>query len=697
VLITDLTATLPHNGSWQRRTVPPDCIVIHHSVTRGNFSIERIAEFHIGRGYAGIAYHYVVDGIGRTFRTNSDMSFTWHGNGGNTGLGVCLLGDFTTAVPPEAQLAAAAELVLALRGQYGLLPVIGHREAAGAATACPGDAFTNEMVHAIGDTGAEMPRDAQLTKLAGHWQQPSNESASWLASALPPAIKCMGNVGPGDVQRLWGAYDAAGRARPLVLAREWTDDKRDEWVAAGALGARAWFERVRPGYERWRGISDVVVGVNEFIPWNADQMRALSLFDAEATRLCHSAGWRYVGGNFSVGWPELGMWQHYSEALGVIDFLGLHEYWWPGLPQDGWRALRYRRAMVTIRGLGYRLPPIIIGEVGWDEALLERPHRGGVSQPAYLDWLRWYDSEIAKDGGVVCACIFETGAAADWAAMGFDVVGSAIGGELATYIRSGNAEVVAPPAGGGVLIAAYDRDGAATTVAALRAKYGFTVRPAAEVAPGAEVFRVAVLREKTGPATLVVRTMAGGVADAGRKVAFSWPDAPAQPNTGHDWVNRYVTGATNENGDVGFGLGPGAYIQDIAAGGPHGVWVWSPSTASDAVFGLGMLGGTVHDHVDVEFALVKEAAVEPETPPTPTPPTPATPPIEAIRNAGWNAAGVDYNPDAALTEYGQDHGLGAPLGQEDSTSVPGYVVQPWRDCILYVKVNDWANVMTLEY
>jgi hypothetical protein len=242
-----------------------------------------------------------------------------------------------------------------------------------------------------------------------------------------------------------------------------------------------------------------------------------------------------------------------------------------------------------------------------------------------------------------------------------------------------------------VLVAAYDKVGTATTVEALRAKYGFTVRPAAEVAPGAEVFRVAVLREKTGPATLVVRTMAGGVADAGRKVAFSWPDAPAQPNTGHDWVNRYVTGATNENGDVGFGLGPGAYIQDIAQGGPHGVWVWSPSTASDAVFGLGMLGGTVHDHVDVEFALVKEVAVEPEVPEPPS----GDPDLDAIRNAGWNAAGVAYNPDAALTKYGRAHGLGAPLGNE--VAVPGYVVQPWRDCILYVKVNDWANVQTLEY
>jgi hypothetical protein len=105
----------------------------------------------------------------------------------------------------------------------------------------------------------------------------------------------------------------------------------------------------------------------------------------------------------------------------------------------------------------------------------------------------------------------------------------------------------------------------------------------------------------------------------------------------------------------------------------------------------------VHDHVDVEFALVKEAAVEPETPPTTTPPTPATPAIEAIRNAGWLAAGVPYNPTAALTRYGRDHGLGAPLGQEDSASVPGYVVQPWRDCILYVKVNDWANVKILDY
>lgn len=82
-------------------------------------------------------------------------------------------------------------------------------------------------------------------------------------------------------------------------------------------------------------------------------------------------------------------------------------------------------------------------------------------------------------------------------------------------------------------------------------------------------------------------------------------------------------------------------------------------------------------------------------PPTTTPPTPTTPPIAAIRNAGWLSAGVPYNPAAALTKYGQAHGLGAPLGKE--VTVDGYVVQPWRDCILWVPVGQWDKVQTLEY
>lgn len=138
MLITDLTRTLPRTSPWPTRTAPIDCIVIHHSVTPSDYPLDRIAEYHVGRGYPGIAYHYAIPGDGAIYRTNPDNLFTWHGHDGNSGLGICLLGDFTTSHPTEAQLSSASWLVAYLRGLYGPLPVLGHRECGRAATACPG-------------------------------------------------------------------------------------------------------------------------------------------------------------------------------------------------------------------------------------------------------------------------------------------------------------------------------------------------------------------------------------------------------------------------------------------------------------------------------------------------------------------------------------------------------------------------------
>lgn len=158
MLIVDLTATLPTVGAWERRNHRPDCIVIHHSVTRDNYPVESIARYHISKGEPGIAYHYVVTGAGEVYQCNDDMSFTWHGHDGNSGLGVCLLGDFTETPPQGVQLRAASELVALLKARHGITRIIGHREAGRAQTACPGKAFTDDMVHGLGESMTDWTR-----------------------------------------------------------------------------------------------------------------------------------------------------------------------------------------------------------------------------------------------------------------------------------------------------------------------------------------------------------------------------------------------------------------------------------------------------------------------------------------------------------------------------------------------------------
>lgn len=111
-------------------------------------------------------------------------------------------------------------------------------------------------------------------------------------------------------------------------------------------------------------------------------------------------------------------------------------------------------------------------------------------------------------------------------------------------------------------------------------------------------YSVNALRARTGDASIVVRVIdEAGNAIPGVKVVFSWPDAPVDESLG--WHSRGVVGETNEEGCVGFGMGPGAYYWP-PAGGPHSVWIYGVGT-SQAVGGLGMIGATNHDHVNVEF------------------------------------------------------------------------------------------------
>jgi len=77
------------------------------------------------------------------------------------------------------------------------------------------------------------------------------------------------------------------------------------------------------------------------------------------------------------------------------------------------------------------------------------------------------------------------------------------------------------------------------------------------------------------------------------------------------------------------------------------------------------------------------------------PPSDSPEPLELIRNAGWNAAGVPYNPAAAFTKYARAKGLGAALGPE--TDVGEYRVQPFRDKILYARIGHWDDVRELDY
>ena len=128
-------------------------IIIHHSATDyGNALV--FDKAHINRGWDGLGYDFVIDN-GTESKKNGqiEVSPRWikqkngahckASNMNEKGIGVCLVGDYTTSYVSDAQLDSLVFLVNKLRLYYGIpvSNIIGHGQVPGANTACPGRNF----------------------------------------------------------------------------------------------------------------------------------------------------------------------------------------------------------------------------------------------------------------------------------------------------------------------------------------------------------------------------------------------------------------------------------------------------------------------------------------------------------------------------------------------------------------------------
>jgi hypothetical protein len=153
-------------------------------------------------------------------------------------------------------------------------------------------------------------------------------------------------------------------------------------------------------------------------------------------------------------------------------------------------------------------------------------------------------------------------------------------------------------------------------VRAIEDKEGLTLQD------GDVVYKLVYLDARLGDANIIINVRdEDGNPVQGETVMFGWPDAPAHgyPGKPSNWTGIGVPGDTNENGDIGPGLGTGAYYSPAhGERGPHFIWVWD--LPSDYVDGLGMLAGTNHAHLNLGYQ-----AVEWGNGPGPEPPVPPIP------------------------------------------------------------------------
>lgn len=171
----------------------------------------------------------------------------------------------------------------------------------------------------------------------------------------------------------------------------------------------------------------------------------------------------------------------------------------------------------------------------------------------------------------------------------------------------------------------YDKNGTEKDMAWLWSKYGNV-----QFLDAGNVNKFALVRidETEGPALIKARVLnEASRAHPDQPVANSWPDDELPDLRGMPlqtrWRDRAINQLSDSIGFTGFGLGNGSYIRNLAEGGPHTIWVLSPTLPSDGLSGIGMLGGTNHEGpLSLVFQIVNAAVAPPPPPPPPPNPVP---------------------------------------------------------------------------
>ncbi len=120
-------------------------IVLHHSASGLSTTIQDIHWWHKNQGWAGIGYHYVIYPDGTIHRGRPEWARGSHAyqdpqhDANSDGIGICLIGNFQTETPTEAQMESLVWLIRDIRTRFPGVPVIGHKDVM--PTACPGQNF----------------------------------------------------------------------------------------------------------------------------------------------------------------------------------------------------------------------------------------------------------------------------------------------------------------------------------------------------------------------------------------------------------------------------------------------------------------------------------------------------------------------------------------------------------------------------
>jgi len=356
---------------------------------------------------------------------------------------------------------------------------------------------------------------------------------------------------------------------------------------------------------------DAVHEFDAFDQWLAafiDEIRDLS------GGLVDVGGFSFAEGNFVRDGPVIP--DHFPRSMERLNVVFIHEYWKPHLDSpgmEGYHCLRWPYWLEWFEAYGKPDMEIYVTECGITMGIGDGPDVGwmsdeakamGVTDDTYVADLDEYHRRCCAEPRIRAVLPFVF---CPWPGE-WETFDHTVKPEMITRIMAFDAPGPEPPPPPSTEVRVFDMDGVERDWDWAVAKYGVALRRRTGVAPGEKVYRLVELREKTGPSTLTTKVVGEDGNPVGEAdVAFYWPGAPDPPDPPtevypHDWYANFVHGETNENGDVGFGMGSGAY-HGWGEGGPHAVWVRDPDVPSDICEKLGMLAGTPHDHLDPKLEL----------------------------------------------------------------------------------------------
>lgn len=363
---------------------------------------------------------------------------------------------------------------------------------------------------------------------------------------------------------------------------------------------------------------DGAITYNEPLPQGHDDHAIFPVFDAwQATiisRLQDVHGIEALAfplgtGQFTSAPDRVNVAEAFPLSCAVCRTIAPHDYGWPNMWKDaGWHSMRWLTWLSDMEAAGYGRKKVVVSECGLTQGVVGGDDVGWhtlhdnlqIAADLYLESLDWYNQWLVNvEDCIGCATY-------DWAGSDF---GWATFEHVIPYVIDGIEKISAEPENGGqeMEIEVLDRDYQPKTLAWAKAEYGIDFTQP-QVAEGELAYFLVGLYEKTGESSHITKVVdAQGNPLEGEDVTFYWPSSPDPPDPPTelyptDHRQNFTHGLTNENGDIGPGMGTGAYISKGECG-PHEVWVRHPTTFSVHVKCIGMLGSTNHDHLNLKIQL----------------------------------------------------------------------------------------------